>query len=89
METMTIKRNGIYIIFPARVNAPIKERKSPERKKNIQPVMPMHKKRNNQPKRYVEKTHCREKCMHCGDPVWRSDVNYCWECYKYERFESK
>lgn len=31
MDTMTIKRNGIYIIFPARVGAPIKERKTSER----------------------------------------------------------
>lgn len=89
METMTIKRNGIYIIFPARVDAPIKERKSPERKKNTQSVMLMQKKRNNQPKCYVDKHIVGKKCMHCGDPVWRSDVNYCWDCYKYERFESK
>lgn len=89
METMTIKRNGIYIIFPARVDAPIKEQKAPKRKKNTQPVIPMQKKRNTQPKRYVEKRIVGKKCMHCGDPVWRSDVNYCWDCYKYERFESK
>lgn len=28
-------------------------------------------------------------CMRCGASCWRSDVNYCWDCYKYERFESK
>lgn len=89
MDTMTIKRNGIYIIFPARVDAPIKERKTSERKTNVHPVIPMQKKRNNQPKRYTEKRVLGKTCMHCGDPVWRSDVNYCWDCYKYERFESR
>ena len=28
-------------------------------------------------------------CMRCGESCWRSDVNYCWDCYKYEKFESK
>ena len=30
-----------------------------------------------------------EKCWRCNAPVWRDDVNYCWECYKYEMFESR
>ena len=28
-------------------------------------------------------------CMRCGALCWRSDVNYCWDCYKYEKFESR
>ncbi|SCY77373.1 hypothetical protein SAMN02910292_02871 [Lachnospiraceae bacterium XBB2008] len=28
-------------------------------------------------------------CLHCNDPCWRADVNYCWECYKYQKFESR
>lgn len=28
-------------------------------------------------------------CMSCGCPCWRSDVRYCWDCYKYQYFESK
>ena len=28
-------------------------------------------------------------CMRCGASCWRSDVNYCWDCYKYEKFESR
>lgn len=31
----------------------------------------------------------KKKCMKCGDSCWRSDVSYCWDCYKYERFESR
>ena len=30
-----------------------------------------------------------KRCWRCGDPVWRSDLIYCWECYKYEKYESK
>ena len=90
MEMMTIKRNGIYIIFPARVDAPIKEHKILEIKRNIQPVIPLKKNKiRQQPKKPIEKHVVGKKCIHCGDPVWRSDVNYCWDCYKYERFESK
>ena len=89
METITIKRNGVYIIFPVRVEEPLKEQQIPERKKNIQPVITMPKKRKIKPKLHIEKHIEGKKCMHCGEPVWRSDVNYCWDCYKYERFESK
>lgn len=28
-------------------------------------------------------------CMSCGCPCWRSDVRYCWDCYKYQMYESK
>lgn len=28
-------------------------------------------------------------CMRCGASCWRSDVNYYWDCYKYEKFESR
>lgn len=31
----------------------------------------------------------RKECMSCGCPCWRSDVSYCWDCYKYQYFESK
>lgn len=89
METMTIKRNGVYIVFPARVNGPFKEEKTSTRKKTVKPVIPMRKKKNKQPLQHIEKHSVKKKCIHCGDPVWRSDVNYCWDCYKYERFESK
>lgn len=89
METMTIKRNGVCIIFPARINGPFKQEKIPTRKKNIQPVIPMQKKKNKQPLHHIEKHNVGKKCIHCGDSVWRSDVNYCWDCYKYECFESK
>ena len=29
------------------------------------------------------------KCRSCGCPCWRSDVLYCWDCYKYQYFESR
>ncbi|WP_155828065.1 hypothetical protein [Butyrivibrio sp. VCB2006] len=29
------------------------------------------------------------RCMSCGGRCWRSDVWYCWECYKYQYYESK
>ncbi|MCQ2495995.1 MAG: hypothetical protein MJ131_05330 [Lachnospiraceae bacterium] len=30
-----------------------------------------------------------KKCICCGDNCWRSDVIYCWDCYKYQNYESK
>ncbi|WP_155834105.1 hypothetical protein [Butyrivibrio sp. VCD2006] len=30
-----------------------------------------------------------DRCMSCGAPCWRCDVWYCWECYKYQYYESK
>ena len=35
------------------------------------------------------KVNTRKRCMKCGELCWRSDVNYCWDCYKYEMFESR
>lgn len=31
----------------------------------------------------------KKRCISCGWPCWRSDVSYCWDCYKYQYFESK
>ncbi len=31
----------------------------------------------------------RRKCMMCNAACWRSDVYYCWECYKYQMYESR
>lgn len=30
----------------------------------------------------------RTGCIRCGDPVVFSSM-YCWECYKYENYESR
>ena len=37
----------------------------------------------------VIKINTGKRCMRCGEACWRSDVNYCWDCYKYEKFESR
>lgn len=87
METMTIKRNGVYIIFPARENAPIKKDNNVKKRAHVNPIVPSRKK---QVRPYIKPAkNIGKKCIHCGDSVWRSDVSYCWDCYKYEHFESK
>lgn len=93
MGVTTIKRNGVFIIFPTRENAPIKE-KTPA--STIHPTLPPHKKqkvRKPELRRHSvirKKTQAKgNRCWRCGEPVWRSDVNYCWDCYKYENFESR
>lgn len=35
------------------------------------------------------KVNTKKHCRRCGEECWRSDVNYCWDCYKYEKFESR
>lgn len=91
--TTTIKRNGVFIIFPTRENAPIRE-KAPT--PAIRPVVPPQiKQRVRRPEHHRHSVIRKnpqikgKKCLRCGEPVWRSDVNYCWDCYKYENFESK
>lgn len=37
----------------------------------------------------VRKSESGRKCIKCGCDCWRSDVNYCWDCYKYEMYESR
>ena len=32
---------------------------------------------------------CEKTCVRCGDKCWISKVDYCWECYKYEKYESR
>lgn len=39
METMTIKRNGVYIIFPARENAPIKKDSNIKKRAHVNPIV--------------------------------------------------
>ncbi len=94
MEVTTIKRNGVFIIFPTKENAPIKKNDIPA--PVIQPVRPLQRKqiirRPDHHRRNVVQKRLQvngKKCWRCGEPVWRSDVNYCWECYKYENYESK
>lgn len=31
----------------------------------------------------------KKKCRKCECDCWRSDVSYCWDCYKYEMYESR
>ncbi len=93
MGVTTIKRNGVFIIFPTRENAPIKESKPAP---VIHPVLPSQVKQRVRRSEHHRHSVIRKmpqikgkRCWRCGEPVWRSDVNYCWDCYKYENFESK
>lgn len=93
MEVTTIRRNGVFIIFPTKENAPIKENKPTP---VINPALPLPiRQKIQKPEHHrhsvIHKTPQIKgnSCWHCGEPVWRNDVNYCWECYKYENFESK
>lgn len=90
--TTTIKRNGVFIIFPTKENAPIKEKiPSPSIHPVLKPQVKQRVMRPEQHRHIIRKTPQGnvKKCWRCGDLVWRSDVNYCWDCYKYENFESK
>ena len=92
MSVTTIKRNGVFIIFPTKENAPIKEKiPAPAVHPVLKPQVKQRARRPEQHRPIIRKTPQvnGKKCWRCGDPVWRSDVNYCWDCYKYENFESK
>lgn len=79
------------VISGARVNKSInssKRRNVPRKKKTVAyfnvnaGCMP-------QKPKSVIKVNTGKRCMRCGEVCWRSDVNYCWDCYKYEKFESR
>lgn len=104
METMTVKRNGILIVFPKMENAPIKGECFSEKKQNYirsdfstkgsnrRVKTPT----NNALKKNVagkEKARARMKnkckrCIWCNEPVFYGS-HYCWDHYKYEHFESR
>ena len=92
MGFTTVKRNGILIVFPSKEHSPIK----------IKPVTVTKPNASNKDRQIATRSaNCRpckkkktaeqtgKRCWRCGDPVWRSDLIYCWECYKYEKYESK
>ena len=93
MSVTTIKRNGVFIIFPTRENVSIKRNKPIP---DTHPVYPSRiKQRDRRPEYHRNSANCKslqvigKRCWHCSAPVWRNDVNYCWDCYKYENYESK
>lgn len=79
MNTTTFVRNGIIITMPMK-----RKPQEPIQKKVIEKSVVRHVMYSKI--RVVEK---RKKCMRCGADSWRSDVQYCWDCYKYEKFESR
>ncbi len=84
VATKTIKRNGVYIILPEVklcTNNDILEQKKIDNNKVRQSIA--IKSRQVVAERKIG---C---CIRCGDACWRSDVNYCWDCYKYEHYESR
>lgn len=100
MNTTTVKRNGVYIIFPTRNDAPIKGeaivpvKDRTEFKVEVKKDIPV---RINKPKKKVIENRCcnkpikvgaRKKCIRCGDSVFNNSM-YCWDCYKYEHYESR
>ena len=40
-------------------------------------------------KNSVKKITPKKSCWSCGRECWRDDVHYCWDCYKYQMFESR
>lgn len=96
MKTTTVKRNGVFIIFPTSDHSPIKGEQT---ECTVQPIKYASRVKGNNNKRMnpghtpiravSPHPYTGKKCWRCGEPVWRSDVNYCWDCYKYENFESR
>lgn len=102
MEMMTVKRNGIFISFPAmehnpikgevviadvKVNTPVKKQpKRQVRKPVVRQQINVGYVKMQQPKRVEAKG---PKCSRCGDVVVYMRSPYCWECYKYEHYESR
>lgn len=82
-ETKTFKRNGVYIILPAT--------KQEVDKNNSKSIMKPYQEQILIVKmaRPIQAKFTKKGCIRCGCDCWRSDVNYCWDCYKYEKFESR
>lgn len=105
MEMVTVKRNGVFISFPQLITknqetrdniiagtlvmAPAKEKKPSQIVKPSKARTTVNTGYDQQKVRSIIKIRTGRKCMRCGEECWRSDVNYCWDCYKYENFESK
>lgn len=104
MEMVTVKRNGIFISFPKLQTRNEETRDdviagtlvitTARGKKAAQAIKPnMARKVNTgyiqQKARSIVKIKIGKRCIRCGEECWRSDVSYCWDCYKYENFESK
>ena len=99
METITVKRNGVYIVFPKKEKAPIageivetNRQKLPEIKITVKPSIPpyinrLDRKRAGFCKRQATVLH-EKQCVKCGEKVYHNS-SYCWDCYKYEYFESR
>ena len=102
METMTVKRNGVFIVFPKMENAPIKGDAFGERRPNVNAVEVSKRKKQlrsvvtsikqivrkkKETRRTKASVKCK-KCIWCNEPVFYGSP-YCWEHYKYEHFESK
>lgn len=79
------------VISGARVNKSInssKRRNVPSKKKTVA-YFNVNAGCIPQKPKSVIKVNTGKRCMRCGEACWRSDVNYCWDCYKYEKFESR
>ena len=105
METFKVKINGVYISFPSftmadgnvkddvitgtRIVKPVyRDYRKKSQLRCINRVK-LKSKITTLKKDSIVNTGIKKKCMSCGCPCWRSDVSYCWDCYKYQYFESK
>ena len=102
---VTVKRNGVFISFPQLITknqetrdnviagtlviTPAKEKIEPQKVKPNKARITVNTGYVQQKARSIIKFKTGRKCMRCGEACWRTDVNYCWDCYKYENFESK
>ncbi len=80
METVSFVRNGVRITMPVVK----KTAASVQQKRAIKQSALRNERRSR-----VKIVPVNRRCMHCGEEIWRSDVYYCWECYKYEKYESR
>ena len=94
MSTMvTVKRNGVYIVFPSKSKPPIKGGVFPVNTS----ITPKKLRTDTEQKSmgwncFPAKSSIRKvrkRCMRCGDLNCFYGSSYCWDCYKYEHYESK
>ena len=104
VKMVTVKRNGIYISYPSFImedgkvkedliagrhveQSNLHEYRKRKQVRDCDRVKQINKVKT--PSNNIVNTGVKKKCLSCGSPCWRSDVSYCWDCYKYQFYESR
>ena len=96
---VTVKRNSVYIVFPEKAKSPIKGEVIENEVKRVSET-PKQLNKSQIVKRGISTVRrcvrgkssivkVGKRCMRCGDFNCFYGSSYCWDCYKYEHYESK